>query len=117
MKIMDEEGFISNVFGIYLSENNTLFWELSRGYRGLTAIDPKKDKVGIIDYNINFRAVYHRADIHGIFHWALIEENLLYDIIESEPGAFDRFLEIVKSEGLIDPELDEKIYNEYFPLY
>ena len=37
----------------------------------------------------------------GVFHWALIEENLLDAVIDHDPIAVERFLQIIKNENLI----------------
>ena len=38
----------------------------------------------------------------GILHSALIEENLLEDLLELDKIAYERFLEILKSQGEIE---------------
>ena len=108
MKIKKEYGNIEYVFGIYWNTyGGTNLLSLSKGNGGLTTcslIGKNKDKVEIIEPTINWRAIYFHNTGYGIYHWALIEENLLDDIREYDEDAYNRFLEIIKSEGLVDPD-------------
>lgn len=104
MKIKDSYGEIINVFGIYwFSDGDTLFSGLPRNYGGLSAYS--SDEVVVVDNSINFRTLYLKTEnAKGLYHWALIQERLLDDIIELDTTAFNRFLNIIKSEGLVAPD-------------
>lgn len=102
MKIKEIDGETINVFGVYWHKDETLFLGFPQNYNGLLAYGA--DEVEIIDPVIDFRTVYFKNRMHGIFHWALIEENLLDDVIDHDPKAFNRFIEILKSEGVLEPD-------------
>ena len=110
MKIRDEWGNIVDIFGMYwvLSIDKTctetMLLGMPRGNGGLGTyrITGKLvDKVEIIDASIPDGFIYYHS---GIYHKALIEEKLLDDLREYDETAYNRFLEILKAEGRIDPD-------------
>ena len=97
------EDEIIDIFGIYWDERGeTLFWGLSDKYD--SGIDVySADEVEVIDPNINFRTVYlYNGRLPGVFHWALIEKNLLDEITDNNLELRKEFLDIVRSENVID---------------
>ena len=97
------EDEIIDIFGIYWDERgDTLFWGLSDKYD--SGIDVySADEVEVIDPNINFRTVYlYNGRLPGVFHWALIEKNLLDEITDNNLELRKEFLDILRSENVID---------------
>lgn len=102
MKIKEKDGTILDVFAIYWLENETLFLGLPKNYGGLLAY--KEKNVQIIDSALYGTFEYFSTHINGIYHWALIKEKLLDDILERDDVAYNRFLEILKEEGHIEQD-------------
>lgn len=102
MKIQELDGTVVDVFAIYWFGNETYFYGFPRNYGGLRAY--KATQVSVVDPSINFNSVYFENNAKSIHHWALIKEALLDDLIERDDDAYKRFLEIIKSEGLVDPD-------------
>lgn len=102
MKIKEPDGTIINVFAIYWFGDETYFYGLPKNYGGLLAY--RASQVSIIDPEINFNAIYFENNAKSIQHWVLIKEKLLDDILERDDVAYNRFLEILKTEGQIDPD-------------
>ena len=102
MQIKTENGKLIDIFAIYWTDSETLFLGLPRNYGGLLAYN--SNKVCIANYDINFKTVYFENNIKSVLHWALIKEKLLDDLLELDEDAYNRFLEIIKSEGLVDPD-------------
>lgn len=102
MKIKDKDGLIIDIFSIYWFDDETYFYGLPNGYGGLIAY--KANEISIIDSDINFNSVYFDNNAKSIHHWALIKEALLDDLIERDEVAYNRFLEIIKSEGLVNSD-------------
>ena len=97
------EDEIIDIFGIYWDERgDTLFWGLSDKYD--SGIDVySADEVEVIDPNINFRTVYlYNGRLPGVFHWALIEKNLLDEITDNNLELRKEFLDVLRSENVID---------------
>lgn len=85
------------VFGFYFHNGYKYFLALSVEERkGLVPFD--YEIIEIIDHSFAGKWIYHD---HGFYHWALIEYDLLEDLISLKRKAFDFFLEIVESEWLI----------------
>ncbi|OCG37245.1 hypothetical protein A9G29_11535 [Gilliamella sp. Fer2-1] len=116
MKIKIESHYV-DIFGIYWAKSlntntiGTYLCALPLGNGGMTVfcIDHEnknnKNNIEIIDSKINWSSIYyHNSNIQGIYHHSLIEENLLDDILEYDKDAYERFLEIIKEEGLVDSE-------------
>lgn len=104
MKIKDY-GEIVDIFAIYWVEDRVFFYGLRPASDGgrLLAYDPVK--VSIEDASIPFRTVVYKFhDGYGVFHWALIEKNLLDDLLESGSSAYNTFVSIIKSENLVSKE-------------
>ena len=102
MKIRDHRdplGRVVDVFSVYWFGDETYFYGLPKGYGGLMSY--RATQVTIINPEINFNSIYFKESIH---HWALIKEELLDDLLELDETAYKRFLEIVKVEGLVDPD-------------
>ncbi|HAZ3906346.1 TPA: hypothetical protein J1X00_004628 [Escherichia coli] len=102
MKIRDPRdplGRLVDIFSVYWFGDETYFLGLLKGYGGLMAY--RATQVSMISPEIAFQAIYFK---NGIYHWALIKEKLLDDIIERDEVAYKRFLEILKSEGHVDEE-------------
>ncbi|SNY66521.1 hypothetical protein [Enterobacter sp. CC120223-11] len=102
MKIQENDGTIVDVFAIYWLGSETLFLGLPKNYGGLIAY--KEKNVQVIDSTLHGAFEYFSTHINGIYHWALIKEKLLDDILERDDVAYNRFLEILKAEGHIDPD-------------
>lgn len=102
MKIQEKDGTIVDVFAIYWLESETLFLGLPKNYGGLLAY--KARNVQVIDDHLYGAFNYFSTHINGIYHWSLIKEALLDDIIERDEVAYNRFLEILKAEGQVDPD-------------
>ena len=102
MKIKEQDGTIIDIFSIYWFDDETYFYGLPRGYGGLIAY--KSNEISIIESDISFNSVYFENNAKSIHHWALIKEALLDHLIERDENAYNRFLEIIKSEGLVEPD-------------
>ena len=101
MKIQERDGTIIDIFAIYWGDDGkTLFLGLDGKDETLHAY--KLEEVSIIEEKINFKSIYFANSLKGIYHWALIEKELLDDLLEYTPEAYQQFLEIVRSEGVID---------------
>lgn len=107
MKIRDEWGNEIDIFGIYWVMSveqtctETILLGLPKGNGGLSPyrITGKfAEKVELIDSSIPDGFTYHYS---GIYHHALIEDNLLDDLREYNEVAYKRFIEVIKAEGLI----------------
>ena len=101
------EDEIIDIFGIYWDERgHTIFWGLSDKYNGVAVFSENnvhsESEVEIIDPNINFRTVYLPGHLPGVFHWALIEKNLLDEINDDNSELRKEFLDILRSENVID---------------
>lgn len=111
MKIKSRlSGHFIDIFAIYWvlsidgSCTETILLGLPRNNGGLVPyrITGKLvDKVEIIDSSIPDGFIYYHS---GIYHRALIEENLLDDLREYDETAYKRFLEILKAEGRVDQD-------------
>lgn len=102
MKIREKDGTVINVFSIYWFGDETYFYGLPKNYGGLIAY--RASQVYVIEPAIDFKAIYFENNAKSIHHWALIKEKLLDDILERDEDAYKRFLEIVKAEGLVEPD-------------
>lgn len=102
MKIREPDGAITNIFAIYWFGDETYFYGLPKAYGGLLAY--KASKVFVIDPEIDFESIYFENNARSIQHWALIKEKLLDDLLERDETAYNRFLEILKAEGQVDPD-------------
>lgn len=102
MKIKEFDGTVVDVFAIYWLGNETLFLGFPKSYGGLLAYNSRN--VEIADTTLHGEFEYFSTHINGIYHWALIKESLLDDILERDEEAYKRFLEIVKAEGLVDSD-------------
>jgi hypothetical protein len=98
----DPLGRIVDVFSIYWFDNDTYFYGLPKNHGGLKAY--KASEVEVIDPEIKFHTIYFYNNARSVHHWALIKERLLDGIIEHDETAYNRFLEILKAEGQIDPD-------------
>lgn len=102
-----KEEYFYDVFGIYWSidprDNKapiTYFYGISPNYEAMEVF--ALHEVSIVDPNIYFRPVFFSGTMPGIFHWALIEKELLDEVIEHDSKCYREFLSIVRKEGLID---------------
>ncbi|MDB6369367.1 hypothetical protein ABLB90_16970 [Photorhabdus bodei] len=103
MKIQESDGSIVDVFAIYWFGDETYFYGLPPNYRGLQAY--KSHEVSVIDTTIGFKTVFFsNDDAKSVHHWALIEEQLLDDLLELDETAYQRFLAILKAEGNIEQD-------------
>ena len=93
---------IAEIFAVYWDKRgDTLFLGMTDKYSGLHAYSA--DEVEIIDPNINFRMVYFSdGNLPAILHWALIEKNLLDEVIDGNIELRKEFLDILRSENVID---------------
>lgn len=99
MKIKESNGESIDVFAIYWINNKSLCLGLPKGYGGLSVYD--LSEVDLIESSLNGKFVYFQNDGagSGVYHWALIEESLLDDLLELDEIAYKNFLDILKSEG------------------
>lgn len=112
MKIKSQvSGHVIDIFGIYWVMSvdgfctETILLGLPKNSGGLVPYritGRLVDSVDIIDPSIPSGFIYYHS---GIYHKALIEENLLDDLREYDETAYKRFLEILKAEGSIDQDL------------
>lgn len=111
MKIKSRiSGHVIDILGIYWvlsvdgSCTETILLGLPKNSGGLVPyrITGKLvDRVEIIDPSIPDGFIYYYS---GIYHKALIEEDLLDSLREYDEIAYKRFLEILKAEGSIDQD-------------
>lgn len=99
MKIKELDGTIVDVFAVYWFDDETYFYGLPIGYGNFIAY--RNSRVTVVDPSLYGNFVYYNQ---GVFHRALIQEKLLDDILERDENAYNRFLKIIKSEGLVAPD-------------
>lgn len=104
MKIRESDGELVDIYAIYYINQDVNFLGMPKNYGGLTAYSAKE--VDIIDPEINYDCLYFKNNSYGVYHWALIKERLLDDLLELDETAYNRFLEILKAEGRIDPDFN-----------
>ena len=113
MKIQEYGGDeIINVFAIYwYSNGKTSCYGLPRNHGALRAYD--FSELEIIDPKLSGRYTFHsNSSFKGLFHHALVEESLFNDLLEYDKdaykrfdeNAYNRFLEIIKAEGLVSAD-------------
>ncbi|WP_339012865.1 hypothetical protein [Aeromonas popoffii] len=96
MKIKKSETEIM-VFAIYWLHGKTYFYGLSKGYEGLLAYDASE--VEVLEPELGSDYMYMDD---GVFYKPLIEENILDELVEADPSAYQRFLEILRAAGSIN---------------
>jgi len=84
---------LAEVFAVYWSGQKTLFLGMTEANRGLMAFDA--DEVEVLDAALSGDFKYYENRFKGIYHAALIEENLLDDLLEYDEGAYMRFMQIL----------------------
>lgn len=111
MKIIDPNDPLKrtvDIFAIYSllstidQKMKTYLYGLPKGYGGLMAFT--LDEVDVIENAFRSEMVVFTNRGTGVYHWALINENLLDDLLERDETAYNRFIEIIKSEGLVEPD-------------
>ncbi|BDR54507.1 hypothetical protein KIMH_06180 [Bombiscardovia apis] len=108
MKIKEKDGTIVDIFAIFSllspidQRMKTYFYGVPKSYGGLIAFT--LDEVDIIENVFRSEMVVFVNRGVGVYHWALIQEKLLDDLLERDEDAYNRFLEIIKEEGLVDPD-------------
>lgn len=102
MRIKELDGESIDVFAIYWINNKFLCLGMPKGYGGLSVYD--LSEVSIVEPTLNGKLVYFQNSVtgSGVYHWALIQEALLDDLLELDETAYNRFLDILKSEGQVD---------------
>ena len=104
MRILERHRYrdeIVEIFAVYWNKRgDTLFLGMTDKYSGLHVYSA--DEAEIINPNINFRMVYFSGSLRGVYHWALIEKNLLDEVIDGNPELEKEFLDILRSENVID---------------
>lgn len=102
MRIQESSGELIDIFAIYWINNKSLCLGLPKGYGGLSVYD--LSEVDLIESKIIGKLVYFQNEGagSGVYHWALIEESLLDDLLELDETVYKRFLDILKSEGQLD---------------
>lgn len=90
------------IYAMYSIKGEVYYLGHSKGYNGLLAYKAKE--VEVLDPDLSGNFTYFGNNGYGIYHWALIKEKLLDDLLEGDEIAYKRFLEILKSEGRIDPD-------------
>lgn len=90
------------IFAVYWDEerSQTLFLGITDKYSGVYVYS--ENEVEIVNPNINFRTIYLSGHLPGVFHWALIEKNLLDEVIDGNSELTKNFLDILRSENVID---------------
>ncbi|MGY3945329.1 hypothetical protein [Aeromonas tecta] len=110
MKIKTEKGNAVDIYGIYWvmsidrSNTETILLGLPKGNGGLSPYRITGDlaeKVEFIDSTLPNGFVYSNS---GVYHWSLIEEGLLDDLLEYDEIAYGRFIDILKDEGKIEQD-------------
>ena len=61
-----------------------------------------ENEVKIVNLNIDFRTIYLSGHLPGVFHCAIIEKNLLDEVIDGNSELTKNFLDILRSENVID---------------
>ena len=104
MRILERHRYrdeIVEIFAVYWNKRgDTLFLGMTDKYSGLHVYSA--DEAEIINPNINFRMVYFSGSLRGVYHWALIEKNLLDEVIDGNIELRKEFLDILRSENVID---------------
>lgn len=92
----------AEIFAVYWDEerSQTLFLGMTDKYSGVYVYS--ENEVEIVNPNINFRTIYLSGHLPGVFHWALIEKNLLDEVIDGNSELTKNFLDILRSENVID---------------
>ncbi|MEC5343323.1 hypothetical protein ABRZ24_12045 [Brenneria populi] len=107
MLVRNYYGELLNVFGVYWYDNKTCFWVFPKDTGGLMVFELGKpgdrDRVTIADPNWSGNFLFDNR-IPGIFHHAIVEEDLLLGLSEKDEKAYVKFLNIIKEEGLVDQE-------------
>ncbi|MBZ7662218.1 MULTISPECIES: hypothetical protein [Klebsiella] len=102
MKIKERDGEVVDVYAVYFIGGDVNFLGMPKNYGGLSAFSARE--VEIVESEMKYNSIYFKNNGYGIYHWALIKEKLLDDLLELDETAYKRFLEIVKAEGLVDPD-------------
>ncbi|MGK3144630.1 hypothetical protein [Pantoea sp. C2G6] len=102
MRIKERDGEVVDIYAIYFIGGEVNFLGMPKNYGGLSAYSARE--VTVVEPEIEGGCVYFKNNGHGIYHWALIKENLLDDLLELDETAYKRFLEILKAEGQIEPD-------------
>ncbi|QPF28370.1 hypothetical protein IYV58_03475 [Klebsiella sp. BDA134-6] len=102
MKIKERDGEVVDVYAVYFIGGDVNFLGMPKNYGGLSAFSARE--VEIVESEMKYNSIYFKNSGYGIYHWALIKEKLLDDLLELDETAYKRFLEIVKAEGLVDPD-------------
>ena len=99
MQVRTQYGYIVDIFGYYHIGYHDYLVAFPREHGGLLVYS--KNEVEIIDHVLYGRWVFYK---NGIYHWTIIEEELLDDLFELDTDAYERFLNILKSEGLVEQD-------------
>lgn len=102
MRIKERDGEVVDIYAIYFIGGEVNFLGMPKNYGGLSAYSARE--VTVVEPEIDGGCVYFKNNGHGIYHWALIKENLLDDLLELDETAYKRFLEILKAEGQIEQD-------------
>lgn len=78
------------VYAIYWLDGEIYFYGHAYGYNGLLAY--KEREVIIIDPNLTEQFIFFE---NGIFFKPLIEENILYKLLEADDETYERFMSII----------------------
>lgn len=92
IRLKNPEGS-AEVFAVYWYDQRTMFLGLTEQNRGLLVFD--SNEVEVIDSTLSGSFTYYDNNLKGIYHSALIEENLLDGLLEYEEGAYKRLMEIL----------------------
>lgn len=89
-----------DIFGIFLENNEENFLGLSKKDKNLTVY--KSWEIEILNAELTAKWCYlANAKSVGIYHWALIEEQLLDCVLKEDKKAFCKFIKILECEGQI----------------
>lgn len=102
MKVKERDGEVVDIYAIYFIDDEVNFLGMPKNYGGLSAYSAKE--VQVVEPEIRGECIYFKNNGYGIYHWALIKEKLLDDLLELDETAYKRFLEILKAEGHIEQD-------------
>ncbi len=93
---------ILEVYGLYSVEKRRVFLVIPKaGYPGLVAVG--EADCDIIEDSVSDDFVLRKNDADGGFllHWAADMDDLIYDLIENDPEAMDKFMSrlAIENEG------------------
>lgn len=103
MKVKTKYNAEHDIYGIYYGNIGIIFYGIYKGnYHGLSTLDPSKVEIMSSEISENFM-FFKNDNLVGVFHSALIEEELLDDLIDADAMVYEKFLNILKEQKEIEP--------------